>query len=264
MNRWSSMIEQFNKQGVRALLPNKQWGISIVTLKILALITMFFDHFAMLFCQNDETIYTIFRSVGRISFPLFAFVLTEGFFYTKNRADYVTRLGIFALISEVPYDMMYGSFFRMESQNILFTLLIGFLLIWGLETVFSFRIKYPHALCKHFEISVLNVTTGLLIIIISHAAAYCLHTPYSYAGVMLIMCFYVFRQHHFGRAFSNLLFNFGMFGFTIQWWGAVSILPIALYNDKAGKRKWKYFFYWFYPVHITILVFIKYLLDYFG
>ena len=92
---------------------------------------------------------------------------------------------------------------------------------------------------------------------VAFGMAYFLHTSYSYGGVMLIICFYVFNNHHIGRAISNIVFNIGMFEFGVQWWGALSVLPIAFYNKKPGTKKLKYMFYWFYPVHLLILVLVK-------
>ena len=83
---------------------------------------MIFDHVAVILLTDYGNMYEAFRIVGRISFPIFCFVLVEGYFHTKNRMSYATRLGIFALISEVPYDMMYGSFFNLEKQNVMFIL----------------------------------------------------------------------------------------------------------------------------------------------
>ncbi len=250
--------DKLNEIGCNKFISLEKWGLSTFSLKIIAVVTMFMDHFAYIFCQNHQTLYTLLRSVGRLSFPIFAFLIVEGFFHTKNRIQYGIRLGVFALISEIPYNLMYGNIFDLKQQNVMFTLFIGYLLIWGMDNIFLFRVNYPKMLVKHISPSHLNVVMGLLVIIGAHGTAYLINSAYSYAGVMLIMCFYTFHKYHYGKIISNIVFNFGMYiNVPMQWWGAVSVIPLALYNGKPGKRKWKYFFYWFYPLHILLLVVLR-------
>lgn len=250
---WSEL----NEQGLGKFIALERYGLSTFALKIIAIITMVVDHFAVLFCSDYNTSYEILRSVGRLSFPIFCFVLVEGFFHTSNRLGYVIRLGIFALVSEVPYDMMYGSFFELDKQNVLFTLFFGFLTIWALEFITDFRVNYPENWLRHIGVGRLNTILELIVMAAGLGAAYFLNVSYSYAGVMLIICFYVFKTHHIGKLLSNMVFNMGMFGFTLQWWGTFSAVPIALYNGKPGPKKGKYFFYIFYPLHLLLLVAVK-------
>ena len=153
--------------------------------------------------------------------------------------------------------MLYGRFFDMARQNVIFTLFIGYMAIWALQSISMFRVAYSDKILKHIGAGRLNTILELVTMALAFGMAYFLHTSYSYGGVMLIICFYVFNNHHIGRAISNLVFNIGMFGFGVQWWGALSVLPIAFYNKKPGIKKLKYMFYWFYPVHLLILVLVK-------
>ena len=84
-----------------------------------------------------------------------------------------------------------------------------------------------------------------------------LKVTYSYTGILLIFFFYTFREYHIGKAIGNMVFNMGFYSLGIQWLGSLSVIPIAFYNEKRGKYKWKWFFYLFYPVHLFVLAVIK-------
>ena len=76
----------------------------------------------------------MFRYIGRISFPIFCFLLTEGFFHTKDVRKYMLRLGIFAVVSEIPYDLAFrGTVLEFEHQNVFFTLFMGVVMMYALE-----------------------------------------------------------------------------------------------------------------------------------
>lgn len=121
-------------------------GMTSTAIKVVAIVTMFIDHVAAVFLERQladnskllvksqnyfQTIYTIdsiMRLIGRIAFPLFIFLMVQGFVYTKSRLKYALRLGLFVLISEIPFDMAFNdSFFDMSYQSVFFTLLLGFL-----------------------------------------------------------------------------------------------------------------------------------------
>lgn len=250
-------MNNFNRQGLALFLDLDKWGLSTFALKIIAVITMLFDHIGIIFLTDYAKAYELFRMIGRISFPIICFVLVEGYFHTKNRMGYAIRLGIFAFVSEIPYDMMYGNLFDLEKQNVLFTLFFGFMVIWALDLIAGFAIKYPDKLLEKVGIFRLNIIAELSVMALGFGAAFILNSAYSYAGVLLIICFYVFKKHHIGKIVSNLVFNMGMFEYGIQWAGVISILPIALYNGKPGTKKGKYFFYWFYPLHLCLLILLK-------
>lgn len=251
------MLNELNEKGIRKFIDLDRWGLSSFALKIIAAVTMLIDHFGLLFLDNHHMAYMAARGIGRISFPIFAFILVEGFYYTSNRIKHGIILGIFALISEVPYDMMYGSFFDLGKQNVIFTLFIGYMMIWALDSISMYRVSYSEEILKKVGAGRLNTILELVVMLLGFAVAYFLNCSYAYAGVMLILCFYVFRKYHIGRAVVNMVFNMGMFGYGLQWLGTFSIVPIAFYNEKQGKYQWKYFFYVFYPLHILILVMLK-------
>ena len=132
---------------------NAQRGISACTLKVIAIITMLIDHVAaalilralvyantsgsFVTSENYDawyTIYYVMRGIGRMAFPVFCFFIVEGFQHTRSVPKYALRLLIFAIISEVPFDVaLYHSWFSLSYNNVYFTLLLGLLAIWGMD-----------------------------------------------------------------------------------------------------------------------------------
>lgn len=141
-------------------------GITGSTLKMIAIITMFIDHTAavilerMLYMQRFSsqtayTVYIIMRLVGRLGFPIFCFLLIEGFCHTRNVKKYACRLFLFALLSEIPFDLGFrGSIFYRQYQNVFFTLLIGLIVLAGFRLVEE-KIKQNRVLSAVFDFLIL-------------------------------------------------------------------------------------------------------------
>ena len=107
-------------------------GLNTFTLKIIAIVSMLVDHIGLVFFPEVM----MFRIIGRISFPIFAYVLAEGIYYTKDITKYMLRLGIFALLSEIPYDLaVMGSVLEFSHQNVFFTLFFGVLMFWAYKKI---------------------------------------------------------------------------------------------------------------------------------
>lgn len=207
-------------------------GLTTFQLKILAIISMFTDHLGAII--YPEAVW--FRYVGRLAFPIFCFLLVEGYHHTGNMVKYITRLGIFAFISEIPFDLAFHqTFWFPEKQNVFFTLFIGFGMLWFLD-----REK--------------EIITRTGIIILAMWAAEFLHTDYGFRGILLIAIFWLARDRKAAQYIAGAVWNF-LWPSKIQNAGALAMLPIALYNGQKG-RSIKYFFYLFYPVHLLILYLI--------
>lgn len=205
-------------------------------LKVIALVTMIIDHVGAVFFPE----YLWFRIIGRLSFPIFCYLLVEGFFYTKNVILYMTRLLVMALISEVPFDLLFfGKILDFQHQNIFFTLFLGLLMMY----VFAVRIETP-----------VRVISAILLMLISEL----LHTDYSATGLLMILVFFLFRERR--MLYRNLGVagvNIGLMG-GIQSFGAFALIPISLHNKEQGRRaKW---FYAVYPVHLLILFVLRVIL----
>lgn len=173
------------------------------------------------------------RCLGRIAFPIFCFLIVEGFFHTHDVRRYMGRLGVFALISEIPYDLAFrGVPLEYAHQNVFFTLLIGIGMVVLLERNREWPVK-------------------AVILLLAMWLAVLIRSDYNFRGVLLIFVFYIFHESRWLAVTAGGLWNF-LYQGVIQKYGVLSVLPLALYNGERG-RKMKYFFYIFYPAHLLLL-----------
>ena len=239
-------------------------GITGSTLKIIALITMLIDHIGAVVLgarllepgmDQHGTLYMTYvamRLIGRIAFPIFCFLLVEGFMHTKSRWNYARNLLVFALISEIPFNLAiarsmgdtqltYGVLYP-GYQNVFFTLLIGLLCMCGYDFVDRHANGYRKPLAD------------LVILVLGMLVAYLMHTDYSATGVLAITLMYAFRQNPVKRMFAGCLVLTATN--MIEAAGFVALLPVKKYNGQRGLGM-KYFFYVFYPVHLFLLYLIS-------
>lgn len=220
------------------------------TLKVIAMITMFIDHMAAILLPHDTVLYLICRYIGRLAFPIFCFLLVEGFYHTRNLKKYLVRLGVFALISELPFDLAFSSKpFRSDfllGQNVFFTLFIGLSVITLMSII---ERKYAQ------NIFISNLLNSI-VLLSGCTAAFFLCTDYDYKGILLIAAFYVFRRNKIVLSLAVVLINM-LYGIAIQVFAAVSLIFIWRYNGKRGPQSNKYLFYIFYPAHILLLYIIS-------
>ena len=201
-------------------------------LKLIAIIAMVIDHVAIEFFVKGDPIRPYLRGIGRIAFPIFCFLLVEGALKTNNIKKYALRLFIFALVSEIPFNLVgFKSFWYIQKQNTFFTLLLGLLMVW-----------------------ILQKTTSNLWLIVGvfgcGFAAYLMKTDYGMWGIALILAFYVatiFPEAGFSLFIILMFFKGGS-----EYWGLFSIIPIALYNGERGKQ-FGHILYLVYPVHLMII-----------
>ena len=142
--------------------------INAFQLKCIAIVTMFIDHVGAILFPGE----LIFRYIGRISFPIFCFLLIEGFSHTRDIRKYMILLAIFALISEIPYDLAFRhTWFDIERQNVFFTLLIGIVMMYALERCATWPEK-------------------AIVVILSMWIAVVLKTDYNFKGILLISFYF--------------------------------------------------------------------------
>lgn len=202
-------------------------------LKVIAMLSMFIDHIAYYYGCDNPYLYELMRTVGRIAFPTFAFLLAEGFVHTRNRQKYLISLFAFALLSEIPWMLLNHD----GSHNVIFTLLAGIL---GLHVIENSKSHWITAIC---------VTLIGLATIFSD-------TDYSWRGFGLVLIFYMFRgrpelQTLFG---IPLMYEYGILGVLV----AFSV--IWLYNGERGfiqGKALKYAFYAFYPAHLMMIYYLR-------
>ncbi len=203
-------------------------GLNSFQLKCIAMFAMVVDHIgAILFPQA-----LLLRYIGRIAFPIFSFLLVEGYFHTRNIEKYILRLGIFACISEIPYDLAFrGNILDLEYQNVFFTLVLGVGMMYCLE-------KYREYGGK------------LICVLLTMWLANWLSVDYGYKGILLIAIYYFYREQKTEKMILGAGWNL-LWG-KIQSFGALATLFLMKYDGKKG-RNMKYFFYVFYPIHLLLL-----------
>lgn len=235
-------------------------GITGSTLKIIAMITMFIDHMGASILENGimqkvagesvvsadvaalhaynawKMVDILFRSIGRLSFPIFCFLLVEGFLHTRDWRKYFARLFLFSFISEIPFDLAFHkTWFYMEGQNVFFTLWIGILVLAGMKYIEE----------RREWTKTVQYLGELLVIAAGYAVAEFLHTDYSGFGIIAIACLYLLREDRKKQALCG--------GVLFLWEvsAPLAFFPIYRYNGKRGLDL-KYVFYFFYPVHLLL------------
>lgn len=222
-------------------------GINGAQLKYIAFASMFIDHFNKAIITPFLTgtgpmviITTIFDILGRIAFPIFAFMVVEGFFKTKSRWSYLRNLLIFAVISEIPYDMFQSAeFVNNWSQNILWGLALGLFTIMVIDKLKAYIKKRP-----------LWVFVSLLIVALSSLGSMLISSDYEYYAIIIIYLYYIFYDKRLvasGLGYLVIIKEiYAILGFT----------TVLLYNGEKGKQN-KIFNYLFYPVHLLIFGIIR-------
>lgn len=231
-------------------------GLTSNMLRILAMAFMICDHlWAKVVPGNDWMTY-----VGRMTFPIFAFMISEGFVHTSNLKKYIFRLLGFALISEIPFNLFYGgSWFYPYHQNVLFTLLLGLLAITLIDK--ARKDKTAKSIIK-----------TVLILIPICLGAFIGFPDYGFWGFLTVVMFYLFRGFPFAwllQLIAMILMNFvlyegqfipvELFGKTYeiatQGFAVFALIPIWLYGGRKGKSSkiMQYGFYAFYPLHMLII-----------
>ena len=203
---------------------NQRWNIQCLDsfqLKCIAIVSMALDHTGAVLYPSQIWL----RCLGRIAFPIFCFLIVEGFFHTHDVRRYMGRLGVFALISEIPYDLAFrGVPLEYAHQNVFFTLLIGIGMVVLLERNRERPVK-------------------AVILLLAMWLAVLIRSDYNFRGVLLIFVFYIFHESRWLAVTAGGFWNF-LYQGVIQKYGVLSVLPLALYNGERG-RKMKYFFYIF-------------------
>lgn len=234
-------------------------------LKLIAVVSMVIDHIGLELVgrgillrlpsesadyQKWYLLYLMMRTIGRMAFPIYAYLLVEGYTHTGSWKKYAARLGVLAVLSEIPFDLLAsGQILSWSAQNVFFTLSAGLLMMKTLDLV------------RRSEWMILKPEMGsllqLLVIGITCILAWIIKADYDYAGILLIAIFYWFR----GTAEKQCLAGLIWYAWTFQKWYYIcgyllGFMLLYLYNGRRGNRKWKYGFYAVYPAHMLVLVLI--------
>lgn len=226
----------------------EKFGISSAVLKWIAVISMMIDHFACAVCNPSVLgcsmeMYRFLRGIGRIAFPIYCFLLVEGFFHTKNVWNYLRNLVIFAVVSEIPFNMaIFGHVFYLKGQNVYFTLALGLCAMILLKKFSGFR--KPRLLAQAIVIAVFLFLGEYL------------EVDYHWKGVAYIILFYYLKEWKVQKGLAALA---GAVAFAVYEQMAVvlAFVPIYLYNGKRG-RQMKYLFYAIYPLHLLVFGLLRF------
>lgn len=221
-------------------------GVSADLLKWIAIVTMFIDHIGAAVVEKTRILYQpqgiefyfTLRYIGRLAFPIFCFLLIEGFYHTRSRSKYLCNLLLFAVISELPFEISFLGELVWGFRNVYWTLAIGMIVMMCLEKG------------KELAFGKQNLWT-LLIVAAGAIIAEFLHTDYGAIGVLLIYILYKLRDNRKKQCIC------GAIAMAFEITAPIAFLLMYKYNGVRKQKHWKYFFYAFYPLHLLFLYWVR-------
>ncbi len=238
--------------------------MSALTLRTIACICMLLDHIG--YCFHIE----VLRYIGRLAFPIYVFLMVNGFYHTKSRGKYAGRLALFALLSQIPFSLLCTNTIHYSKMNVMVTLLLGLLVIWAGE-----------ALRKHRYTRYFSLLPGLFIYALCCIGV--IDSDYDAKGILFAMVFWLFRGKPLWITIGAFLALWHESIFFLisdlinhisprvpnswamtQNLSLLSIPLVCLYNGKPGslprnsiaKKTIQLSFYAFYPLHMLVLWFL--------
>lgn len=247
----------------------KKFGMTGTWLKLIAVTTMFIDHigagiieiwlygnwysFPEDYRQKMEMVDGVLRAIGRIAFPIFCYMLVEGFLHTRNVKKYGLRLFVVGLISEIPFDYLFANdIFNLYHNNVMWELLLGLLVLNSISYVEQLNINNK---VKNLQI--------MLVLLVGMLIGYFTALDYGAGGICCIAAMYMWngteriqRVKAFAVGVLVLVVTFGL----KEAWAFLGLIPMYFYNGTRGadNKAIRLFFYLFYPVHIILLGLIAY------
>ena len=238
---------------------SKNFELTAAVLHIIAMTLMLMDHLWATLLPAREWL----TCAGRVAFPIFAFMAVEGYFHTRSFKKYILRMLLFAVLSEIPFDLMYGgTWFYPVHQNVLWTFLLGLLGVWLME-----QVRKKGKTWMYLLVCVLVVPAGLVL------GTLCMVDYYG-VGVLTVFVFYFLHGRKWwcflGQLAAlywlnvelrgGLMYPVQLFGMEFelcqQGLALLALIPIWLYRGRQGyhSKPFQYLCYAFYPVHILLLV----------
>ena len=252
---------------------------SYVTIKWIAIITMLAHHIGIILNNTTAISYTSYSAllgIGRLAFPLFCFLLIESFYYTKSKPKHLLKLGILAIVSEIPFDLLNEKeWFSLSYQNVIITLTLGFIMLLVMEYIvpkflsfFLQKTKLKSKIQSVFEF-IINAEICHLFV---NLAVLC-RSDYDWSGIILIALLWFARKIKYRRLFTIIaicsfvlmnLYNSNLNLISIL---TIPIIFIALSDNKCKgllplyfleKKPFRIIATIFYPLHLFILGYINY------
>lgn len=233
----------------------QKWGLSGNILKVIALVTMTIDHVGLLLMDNFQP----FRLIGRLAFPLFAYMIAEGCRYTKNKRNYFLRIFGLGFLCQVVYYLTEHSLYQ------------GILMTFSVSVLLSYAVLWAKKQSEKGEDGKVNVAVWILpAALILVTAVLCGSLPllpdrwrvqfdYGFWGILLPVFVVVGRT----KAERILLALAGMILVAVsiggnQWMSLAALVLLICYNEQKGKRNMKYLFYIYYPLHMAVIYGLTY------
>lgn len=238
---------------------SKNFELTAAVLHIIAMTLMLMDHLWATLLPAKEWL----TCAGRVAFPIFAFMAVEGYFHTRSFKKYILRMLLFAVLSEIPFDLMYGgTWFYPVHQNVLWTFLLSLLGVWLME-----QVRKKGKTWMYLLVCVLVVLAGLVL------GTLCMVDYYG-AGVLTVFVFYFLHGRKWWcflgqlaaiywlnvELLGGLMYPVQLFGMEFelcqQGLALLALIPIWLYRGRQGyhSKPFQYLCYAFYPVHMLLLV----------
>lgn len=244
----------------------KKISMTATAIKVIAIIAMTIDHSALTFVPSGSALYYVMRCIGRITAPLMCFFLAEGFRHTHSKKDYLCRLCIFSIISQPFYfpliiqRLPYSAFDFLTHQNVLVTLALSFAILCLIDSQKKSKpttivlIALLFSLTQFCDWSYMIPIWTLLFYYGSEKK----WLPFAYVGTCVLVLPLVFIWDY-----DSLL------SFSYQFGSVLALIPLQLYNGQRGgtntklkKKMSRWFFYVYYPAHMTVLLALTYLIGY--
>ena len=238
---------------------SKNFELTAAVLHIIAMTLMLMDHLWATLLPAREWL----TCAGRVAFPIFAFMAVEGYFHTRSFKKYILRMLLFAVLSEIPFDLMYGgTWFYPVHQNVLWTFLLSLLGVWLME-----QVRKKGKTWMYLLVCVLVVPAGLVL------GTLCMVDYYG-VGVLTVFVFYFLHGRKWWcflgqlaalywlnvELLGGLMYPVQLFGMDFelcqQGLALLALIPIWLYRGRQGyhSKPFQYLCYAFYPVHMLLLV----------
>ena len=226
----------------------KNGGIPQEGLKLLACVTMLIDHVGAVLLPHV----VMLRCIGRLAFPIYCFLLTQGLQHTKKPGRYLLRMGIVMVLSEIPYDLLFCGRLTMDDQSVMVTLFLGLCMGFLMRRLMWWPVK-------------------LLLILPFALAADLLQTDYGAWGVVMIALFLLLKTEGWQLSalcasllvlnwfMPSMLLRVGMFMIPVQCFAVVALIPITWYSGVKYTRSQvvRWMFYLFYPAHLLVLLLFR-------
>lgn len=195
------------------------------SLRLIAFFAMLIDHVAVVFLV-DSSFYFPLRMIGRLAFPIFAFLTVQGYFCTRNFSRYLFRLVVTALISQIPYMVVFPEAHRL---NVIFGLIAGLWFLWLLDHETS-PLRFLGSL----------VAVGVL----------SLASEYSLLGLFLMVAYYAAAK--WSSVAYMALCSINYLGV-----GALAAFFLRRYNGQLGRKFPRLVVYGFYPIHLFVIALLS-------